>query len=103
MAARLVWTPKARADVKAIFLSIAREQPQTAERYVARLRLRVALLAQHPRAGGRQPEIYSSARMLVEAPYVILYETHPDVDEGDIHTVEVVRIVDGRRDLAALF
>lgn len=103
MTARLVWTPKARADVKAIFVSIGREQPQAAERYAARLRARVDLLAEHPRAGERHPEIYRSARMLVEAPYVILYETHPDVDEGDIHTVEVVRVVDGRRDLAALF
>ncbi|WP_313906200.1 hypothetical protein [Rhizobium leguminosarum] len=41
--------------------------------------------------------------MLVEAPYVILYETHPDTDEGEVQAVEIVRVVDGRGDLAALF
>jgi toxin ParE1/3/4 len=41
--------------------------------------------------------------MLVEAPYVILYETNPDTDEGPVSSVEVVRILDGRRDLATFF
>lgn len=61
------------------------------------------MLIEHPRPGERHPEIFRSARMLVEAPYVILYETSPDSDEGDIHTIEIVRVVDGRRDLFALF
>jgi toxin ParE1/3/4 len=26
--------------------------------------------------------------MLVEGPYLILYETHPDTDDGPIETVE---------------
>lgn len=41
--------------------------------------------------------------MLVEAPYVILYETHPDNDDEDVQTVEIVRVLDGRRDLDSLF
>jgi len=41
--------------------------------------------------------------MLVEAPFVILYETRPDTDDGPIDTVEIVGVVDGRRDLSALF
>ena len=61
------------------------------------------MLIEHPRLGERHPEIFPSARMLVEAPYIILYETSPDSDEGDIHTIEIVRVVDGRRDLFALF
>ena len=42
-------------------------------------------------------------RMLVEAPYVILYRTEPDTDEGPVTAVEVIRIIDGRRDLGHLF
>jgi toxin ParE1/3/4 len=41
--------------------------------------------------------------MLVERPYLILFETHPDSDEGPVDEVEIVRIVDGRRDLTSLF
>lgn len=89
--------------MKAIYLAIGREQPEAAERYFRRLREKAERLRDHPRIGKRHPEISRSARMLVEAPYVILYETVPDSDEGDIHTVEIVRVVDGRRDLVALF
>lgn len=103
MAAKLVWTPKARADVKNIYLHIGAEQPRSAERYFERFRYKASLLAEHPRLGERHPEVFRSARMLVEAPYVILYETIPDTDEGAIETVEIVRVVDGRRDLSALF
>lgn len=41
--------------------------------------------------------------MLVEGSYLILYETHPDSDEGRIDAVEIVRIVDGRRNLKSFF
>lgn len=40
--------------------------------------------------------------MLVEAPFVMLYETVPDRDEGPIQTVNIVRVLHGRRDLASL-
>ena len=41
--------------------------------------------------------------MLVQVPYLILFETHPDTDEGPLDEVEIVRVVDGRRDLTKLF
>jgi toxin ParE1/3/4 len=34
---------------------------------------------------------------------VILYEIRPDTGDGPIDAVEIVRVVDGRRDLSALF
>jgi toxin ParE1/3/4 len=51
----------------------------------------------------RRPDIRPSTRVLVEGPYLILYETHPDDDEGRIDAVEIVRIVDGRRNLNNMF
>jgi toxin ParE1/3/4 len=101
--AKLVWSPKARSDVKKIYVDIGKDQPDAAERYFASFRRKAEMLAEHPRLGTRQPAIFRTARMIVEAPYLILYETRPDTDEGDIHTVEIVRVVDGRRDLSALF
>jgi len=41
--------------------------------------------------------------MLIEAPYIILYETVPDNDGENIRSVEIVRVSDGRRDLRILF
>jgi toxin ParE1/3/4 len=40
---------------------------------------------------------------LVQRPYLILYEIQPDSDEGPIEVVEIVRVVDGRRDLIGSF
>ena len=59
---------------------------------------RTGQLVDQPRLGRRRPEISPSTRVLVEAPYLILYETHPDTDDGPIVAVEIVSIVDGRRD-----
>ena len=57
-------------------------------------------LADQPRMGVRRPDIRPSTRMLVEAPFLLLYETIPDTD---VECVEIVRVVDGRRDLRHLF
>lgn len=103
MKAKLVWTPLARADVKKIYIDLGKVNPHSAERYFQRIRSKIDILAQHPRAAERHPEIFRSARMLVEAPYVILYEAIPDAEDEDVHIVEIVRVIDGRRDLTALF
>jgi toxin ParE1/3/4 len=67
------------------------------------VRAKAESLTAHPRLGLRRPDIRPTVRMLIEAPYLILYETHPDCDEGRIDKVEIVRIVDGRRNLNNLF
>jgi toxin ParE1/3/4 len=41
--------------------------------------------------------------VLIERHFLILYETQPDTDEGPVEVVEIVSIVDGRRDLTELF
>ncbi|SFM96927.1 hypothetical protein SAMN05192571_110117 [Pleomorphomonas diazotrophica] len=60
------------------------------------------LLIDQPRLGVRRPEIHPAARMLVESPFVLLYEIEPDTDDGPIEIVGIVRVVDGRRDLRNL-
>jgi len=40
---------------------------------------------------------------MVGRPYLVLYVIHPDTGDEDVETVEVVRVVDGRRDLRRLF
>jgi toxin ParE1/3/4 len=103
MPVELIWSPQARNDLLNIYLMIGGEHPAAAERYFDRIETKTTLLVSNPRLGVRRPDIRRSARMLVEAPYLILYETRPDTDDGPIEAVEIVRVVDGRRDLRSLF
>ena len=98
----LLWTPQAREDLIEIYTYIGLDNPTAAERVFNAIRAKVQSLAKNPRLGVRRPDVRSSTRILIEGPYLILYETHPDSDEGRLDSVEVVRIIDGRRDLKNL-
>lgn len=99
----LRWTPQAREDLIEIYTYIGLDNPAAAERIFDVVQRKAQLLLRHPRLGARRPEIRPSARMLLEGPYIILYETHPDNDDDAIREIEIVRIVDGRRDLMNIF
>jgi toxin ParE1/3/4 len=99
----LVWSPQAREDLLDIYVFIGIDSPDAAESLYTAIEAKADLLIAHPRLGVRRPEIAPSARILIEGPYLILYETHPDADESPIESVEIVRIVDGRRDLTRPF
>jgi toxin ParE1/3/4 len=100
---KLVWTSQAREDLIEIYTYIGLDNPSAAERIFDAVQAKAELLVDYPRLGVRRREIRPSTRMLVEGPYLILYETHPDSDDGSIDGVEIVRIVDGRRNLKNLF
>lgn len=102
VSAELVWTPQAREDLIEIYTFIGADSPSAAERIFDAIESKAEMLLRHPRLGVRRPDIRPSTRMLVEGSYLILYETHPDSDEGRIDRVEIVRIVDGRRNLKGL-
>jgi len=86
-----------------IYTYIGFDNPSAAERVFDAIKAKADLLAGYPRMGVRRPDIRPSTRMLIEGPYLILYETHPDSDDGPIDEVELVRIVDGRRNLKNFF
>ena len=102
MPVELIWTPQAREDLIDIYIYIGLDNPSAAERIFDAVQAKAASLVEHPWMGARRSEIRSSTRILIEGPYLILYETHPDRDEGRIEAVEIVRIVDGRRNLKNL-
>jgi toxin ParE1/3/4 len=93
-------SPAAEQDLEDIWLTIAADNPHAATRVVRAIGARIDQLAHHPRLGPRRPDIQPRARVLVEGPYLILFETHPDTDDGPVDWVEIVRVVDGRRDLS---
>lgn len=103
MPTELVWSREARSDLLDMYVMIGVEQPAAAERYFDRIEAKTHLLQAQPRMGVRRSDIRPSTRMLVEAPYLILYRTEPDTDDGPVGVVEIIRVVDGRRDLAGLF
>lgn len=103
MGVPLHWTKETREDLLDIYVVIGLDNAQAAERVYDRLERRAEILRNQPGLGPRRSDIRPSMRMLVENPYLILYETTPDADDGPIARVEIVRVVDGRRDLAGLF
>ena len=100
---RVVTSPVAERDLEDIWLTIAADDPSTAMRIVRAIGAKIDSLAEHPRLGPRRPDIRPAVRMLVEGPYLILFKTRPDTNEGPVDEVEIVRVVDGRRDLTRLF
>ncbi|SNT25124.1 toxin ParE1/3/4 [Azospirillum sp. RU38E] len=102
MPVEVLWYPQARTDLLDIYVVIGIENPVAAERIYDALEMRAHQLSQHPRLGPRRPDIQTSTRVLVEGPYLILYETRPDTDEGTVTEVAIVRVIDGRRDLARI-
>jgi toxin ParE1/3/4 len=95
--------PVARGDLQEIWSAIAAERPAAADRVLGALASRIGALSDHPRLGPRRTDIHVSARALVEGHFLILYETEPDTDLGPVDLVRIVRIVDGRRDLRAIW
>ena len=98
----LCWTVQARHDVMDIYVSIGLEHSAAAERFFDRIENKTHLLTLQPRMGAKRPDIRRNLRMMLDAPYLILYRIEPDDDTSPVTQVEIVRIVDGRRELSAL-
>ncbi len=103
MGVPLHWSNEARNDLLEIYVAIGLDNVTAAERIYDRLEYRAAMLREQPRLGPRRADIRPPMRVLVEWPYIIFYETTPDSDSGPIDRVEIVRVIDGRRDLPSLF
>jgi toxin ParE1/3/4 len=79
-----------------IWLYIAVDSPQAADRLIDRIIARCFDLADQPRLGPARPEIAPDARMLVVGDYLVLYR----IQDAD---VQIVRVVHGARRLDGLF
>jgi len=90
--------PEAERDLDDIAYYVARETRRfdIAERLIESITRRFYLLASHPRIGRARDDLLAGARSFPVGNYVIVY----DVDDED---VRILRVVHGRRDLAALF
>jgi toxin ParE1/3/4 len=93
---RLVFSPRARADLYDIWLWIAEQSgPDRADAVYDSLVQRCNLLAERPLAGRAAPEFGEDLRCFTFRPYIVVYRPRGKA-------VEVIRIVHGARDRATL-
>lgn len=102
MRPRLIWTNQARADLIDLYAYIAAENLAAAERFLGYIAQAAQSLIDYPKLGKARPDIAFGMRVLVERHYLLLYRIDPDIESEMVATLEIVRVVDGRRDLNAL-
>jgi toxin ParE1/3/4 len=89
-------TELAESDLTKIWLYIARDKPQAADRFVDELRAQCEKLAAQPDLGRPRPDLAAGIRSYRVGNYLIFY--FPTATG-----VEVARVLHGARDLPKLF
>ena len=89
-------SPEAREDLDEIWLYIAQDNPEAADKYIHTIVSRFPKLAGMPLMGRERPELSPGLRSFVVGHHVIFYRLF---DGG----IEVARALDGVRDLPPLF
>jgi plasmid stabilization system protein ParE len=98
LAARIIISEPARVDLVTLGEGYAEISPALADRILHRLRQKIDRLEHFPELGRARPEFgLPGLRSVATKPHVIFY---PIPEAGSII---VHRVVDGRRDLAAMF
>ena len=91
------WSPEARADLSEIwnyYVKVAGRH--TADKIVREIGEVCRLLEDHPFAGRARDEVRPGLRSIAARPHVVFYRVKNDI-------AEIVRVLDGRRDLDEIF
>lgn len=96
--AELFVTRQADVDLREIWRYIASDNPDAADRILLRIDAKLQILRRFPQMGSPRNDIRRGMRMLVEGNYLLLYEYDSKKDE-----VDLIAVVDGRRELSGLF
>jgi toxin ParE1/3/4 len=86
----------ARSDLEGIWLYIASDNPDAADKFIRALVSRFPMLASMPEMGRKREELSPRLRSLSVGNYVIFYRP---MESG----VEIARVLHGARDLPPLF
>jgi toxin ParE1/3/4 len=89
---------KARFDLLEIWDYIAADNPAAADRQIDKIETFFDLLADFPKIGRERNDIVAGARGFTKGRYLILYRL-----EEARQIVQIVRVIDGMRDLQSLF
>lgn len=76
---KVVWTERARADLRAAFDYLHARSPQAANRIVSRILRRVADQAHTPHAAPIEREGPERCLVVAKTPYVVVYDLNDDV------------------------
>ena len=96
--AELFISRRAGEELRQIWRYIAAENATAADRLLLRIDDKLQILRDFPGIGTARDDIRPGFRMLVEGNYLLLYEYDVAND-----AVELIAVVDGRRDLDMLF
>lgn len=92
---RLLVSRRAKADLAELWTYIARDSPAAADRMMAEIEERLAMLAGSPLLGPARPDIAEGLRLFPVRRYVVLYRALSD-------GVAIIRVVHGMRRLRDL-
>jgi toxin ParE1/3/4 len=93
----VLWSPDARTDLSDIWEYYAKIAGRhTADRIVRGIGEACALLDDYPFAGRVRNEVRSGLRSIAASPHIVFYRVNNDA-------AEIVRVLDGRRDLDEIF
>lgn len=94
---QLIWSPEAETDVLTIWRwGAAHFSPETADAHLRDIQRAASNLTEFPQAGVARDQLVAGIRSIVIYPTVLFYRI------GDA-SIDIVRVVDGRRNLAAFF
>jgi toxin ParE1/3/4 len=95
---RLLWSPEAEADLADIWEYYAGVAGRhTADSIVRGIADTARLIEDHPYGGRTRDEVRPGLRSIATAPHVIFYRVTAD------EVAQIVRVLDGRRDIDAIF
>ena len=92
---RIRFTRRARVDLLDLWSHVAERDPSQADGIIDRIEAGCGVLQDHPRFGRARPDLGEGARMLVIERWLALYRIMGN-------DVQIVRVVDGARDLKRL-
>lgn len=90
----LVVSTRAEDELRRIWRVIAKDHPSAADRILLDIGSRLDALCDFPGLGTMRNDIRPGVRVLIEGNYLLLYE-YREIES----VVELVSVVDGRRDL----
>ena len=94
---RLIWSPQAEADLIDIWRwSAKRFSPNCADAHLRDIERAARLLTGSPLSGRNRDDLRVGLRSAIVYPTVVFYRV-------GAQSVDIVRVVDGRRNLAAIF